>query len=117
VCRSKLQPAWGLHRVEFAQSGINFAQRREVLITHTGTPTSPRVAAISPEVKIKSASFARPFAEMVSVASTLTSFAHPQSLNTSSREFFKNKDVPRPLPQTVRTLPLDSTALLVDALL
>src|SRR5699024_12445904 len=32
-------------------------------------------------------------------------------------EFFKNKDVPRPLPQTVRTLPLDSTALLVDALL
>src|SRR5699024_4718699 len=38
VCRSKLQPAWGLHRVEFAQSGINFAQRREVFNHPHGHP-------------------------------------------------------------------------------
>src|SRR5699024_2455467 len=69
------------------------------LINHTGTPTSPSVAAISPEVRIKSASLARPFDEMVSVASTLMSLAQPQSFRTSSREFFKYNDVPRPLTQ------------------
>ena len=43
-------------------------------ITWTGTPTSPRVSAIAPEVKIRSASFALPLAEIVSVASTVTFF-------------------------------------------
>ena len=36
-------------------------------ITLTGTPTSPRARAISPEVRITSASLALPRAEMVSV--------------------------------------------------
>ena len=64
---------------------------------------------------MKSASFARPFAEMVSVASTLMSFAQPQSFKTSSREFFKNNEVPRPLPHTVSTLPFDSTVAVFGA--
>src|SRR5699024_12329176 len=73
------------------------------LITHTGTPTSPKVAAISPEVKMKSASFARPFAEIVSVASTLMSFAQPQSFKIGRAHVFKKHEVPRTVPHPVTT--------------